>query len=342
MSNISFACDSQALRDRTTGQNGNRACSDGASGDNQVRRPTSLSRSMLLMSGRSDIEILVADICAAHDKLSLDSSIPKITTSDSPAILSKTRFKFTSPFRLPRSRSHRKKYELLDDSCALLASRRDSFTSDETLVGDDSDLTGTLLSSLAPLISGVQRLAPRIHGLHPPCPEAQRAFETACDKVLDLIVELQGHHGGGDEHDLEMRGLMLAALSRKIEVEKGSIRRLSTSTAASSTSNSSSSLASDTSTKVVTPFVPASKNPFILHAASINLSSSRTSIPGKAIPINDGIHGQVPGGYSSFVGGAQSSTWAMNVIRLGSFQNSMLFSPSPIAMIRKTGGGARA
>ena len=53
------------------------------------------------------------------------------------------------------------------------------------------------------------------------------------------------------------------------------------------------------------------------------------------------VPGQMPPGasFSAFVGGAQSSLWATN-IRLASFQNSLLFSPSPIAVRRIVGHGA--
>ncbi|ORX36736.1 hypothetical protein BD324DRAFT_651219 [Kockovaella imperatae] len=110
-------------------------------------------------------------------------------------------------------------------------------------------------------------------------------------------------------------------------------------------------------------------NPFVLHTTSLQSGHhakppARQSTPGHSlgvdseltlggrkqsvsIPIGSGDPAGAnvnppahPGSFYAFVGGAQSSLWATNV-RLASFQNSLLFSPSPIAVRRVVGYGAR-
>jgi hypothetical protein len=113
---------------------------------------------------------------------------------------------------------------------------------------------------------------------------------------------------------LEMKTLLLDALSKKIQQEKP---------ITIPTMKNSPPLADD--------------SPLILHSSGV-LNSDRRSItpPSQSktgVPMGAGIGiGQVKM-YPSFTAAAsQHQTGLSNVFRLGSFQNSMLFSPSPVAV----------
>jgi len=250
----------------------------------------------------------------------------------------KSRFHLTAPFRLVRQRCQKKTYANIDEQIGLLASRRDSADSNQTLVEEqDVDPASQMLTVLAPLVSGLQKLRLRIPAQ---TDEVMKQYEEVCGNLKVLIVELEGSKGTeGDEHDLEMRSLMLSALLKKVQAERQAITTAS-QVQAKHKANSTTTLTT------TSPSAPKFNNPFVLHATSVNLTrkylapTQRVSVS-KTIPSIVGAAGPPPP-YSSFVGGAQSSTWAMNIIRLGSFQNSMLFSPSPIAVRKIVTGKAKA
>ena len=289
---------------------------------------------------------------------------PKIRTSPT------RMFKVTTPFRLVRSKIQRKNsYQIMEEE-RLLPDRRDSGSSDETLVNDD-DPAGYLLSILAPLIAGIQRISTKLN------PFGQQfdvidGFDRLCSKTLDLLVELKedADEEGLRKDDLEMKSLMLSALIRKVEAESFKKRShaqrrpsliipMLLNSARSSPGVSSVPCHSETPT----PLTLQSENPFVIHASSLSLSSpngrvrkdlsedqdrnadidlvtrptiNRIGSSSRGIPIARA--GGLGGTFANFVGGAQSSLWATN-IRLGSFQNSLLFSPSPIAVRQVLGGG---
>jgi hypothetical protein len=141
---------------------------------------------------------------------------------------------------------------------------------------------------------------------------------TTCSQGLESKIEGYRHSGSTDSsddpHDLEMKTLLLDALSKKIEQERPCTL---------ATMKNSPPLPDD--------------NPLILHSSGV-LSSERRSItppiqPKQGVPIVSGIGiGQV-GMYPSFSQATQQHQAGLsNVFRLGSFQNSMLFSPSPVAV----------
>lgn len=228
---------------------------------------------------------------------------PALTPTSSKSRLSN----FTSPFRLVRSRSQKKRYDKVEEQTGLLSARRDSDDSDQALL-DQDDPASHLLAVLAPLVSGIQRLGPRTTGQN----DVAGLFDEVCKTLKALIVELKGEESGGDEHDLEMRSLMLSALVKKVQAERHSIT-------------------------IASPLAAKSLNPFVFHATSLSNASIKPIPFSKPIPVI-GKTGGALAPYSSFAGGAPSSTWAMSVIRLGSFQNSMLFSPSPVAVRKLVAG----
>jgi hypothetical protein len=263
-----------------------------------------------------------------------------------------------SPFRLKRSRDLKKQYTQLDETSALLAQRRGSTDSDQTLVDEDGARSSpvaamdsnALLAILAPLVGALQRLTPRLNASSAPN-DIFASFIGACTALTSLLTFLQRcsqdhEHASGDagyDLDAEMRSLMLEALGKKVEMERHKIRRPSHDSDRSliSTTSTANTPFTNSSSSSISPLSPShTKNPFVVHATSVHLSSSRVSVGGKAIPQapSSRSSGSSTGGvaianYGNFAGGGQAS-WAMNVIRLGSYQNSMLFSPSPVAVRR--------
>jgi hypothetical protein len=224
------------------------------------------------------------------------------------------------------------------DAVAALIARRGSADSNMTLVGDDT--AEKLLEVLAPIISGIQRLGVNVKNMGETM-DAEDVRETLmeiCEMVLGVISELEGlEQGDGESHDFEMRGLMLGALTKKVQAELDALDKQAKSIAVSLPTPKSSANSS--------PLSLTSRNPFVLHAASLTLTSNhqptarRTSSCPKSIPA--ATH-TASGGYSAFAGTAQASAWGLNnVVRLASFQNSFLFSPSPVAVRRPNGVGLR-
>lgn len=189
---------------------------------------------------------------------------------------------------------------------------------------------GELLVLLAPVISAIQRLGIKIsshvHALLPAEFDALRDhYLEACNAMLSALTKLQSPQSyvkarrnpfldTGD--GLEMRTLMLEVLIKKIKAEQARFRFLSTT-------------------------FTSSNNPFVVHAAaslqnpdqrpserhaSTVQSNSIKIIPAQVTPPNGEISSR------SFIPSPQQSSWAMNIVRLGSFQASALFTPSPIAV----------
>ncbi|WVQ80642.1 hypothetical protein IAT38_002747 [Cryptococcus sp. DSM 104549] len=268
------------------------------------------------------------------------------------------------------------KYDKMDEP---LLTRRGSADSDMTLVeredaepgkkgiavsvdgGDSSGgySAGELLALLAPVVSTLQRLGIRFATLSAQMAEdnllpARAAFLDGCHQLSDLLASLRPPTlpppndrqssvttampvpSVCDPQEHEMCSLMLDALARKVQVEQDKLDKLRGD-------GSYHSVASPTS----------SRNPFVIHAAtpsSTTISATangtrRGSAPSAPVKIG----APAPGGpgmadgvsYRSFMAGSQQSTWATHVVRLGSFQASALFTPSPIAVRRMVGSGNR-
>jgi hypothetical protein len=161
-----------------------------------------------------------------------------------------------------------------------------------------------------------------------PADDLGKVFSNICGKLESLIESL--HMGEGNESgeedveagdDLEMRALLLSALLKKIEAERA--RLTSPPTQALATISPS-------------PLTLGSRNPFIVHSTSLTSTSSASK------PITPAPASHLSPSYATFVSNSQTSWTINNVFRLGSYQASMLFSPSPIA-VRKLGmPGVRA
>lgn len=200
----------------------------------------------------------------------------------------------------------------------------------------DDPVGGALLALLAPAISTLQRLGinifSHVHALRPAEYDVLRDhYVEACNAMLSLLNQLQSPQPSvkarkssfiDTEDGLEMRTLMLEALIKKIKAEQAQFK---------------------SSPKVPTP----SHNPFVVHAASLQNPDQRPSerracastvqsnpikiTPSQVTLTNEEISNR------SFIPYPQQSSWAMNVVRLGSFQASALFTSSPIAVRKLVG-----
>ncbi|KAK8864314.1 hypothetical protein IAR55_001561 [Kwoniella newhampshirensis] len=200
------------------------------------------------------------------------------------------------------------------------------------------NLFGTVTSQLTDLLSKFGQIESSVSSCHR---LGQRDFSS------NPRIEQEDHISEEfvDGHDLEMRTLMIQALMKKVQTEQGRHRPRPP---ISKTTNSDNDDPKHHSTKAL-----LSRNPFIVHSTSVPLLPSARST-GITAPIKIGDKEKADkdearemnrdaGGisYSSFISNSQTSTWAMNVVRLGSYQASALFSPSPIAVMRLTGGTGR-
>ena len=277
--------------------------------------------------------------------------------------------RMAAPLRRARSRSQQKTYEKIEEerllSSGANAQRRGSDDSDKTLVDDttapeevsppaDPLSASQMLDVLAPLISSLQRITPRLAGSSVHSDEAKNDHAAICGTMLQFIDELkqlvsqrrqaqsQAHDDGEktrpilQDHDLEMTSLMLDALGKKVEKEKSEMYRLAVVESFDETDDSEWEESVVAKAELVrvqrgadgSPLLPATTNPLVLHSTSITLSARRGS---ENRPIPAGQTTAAPKIHSSFVSGVQP-TWSRNVIRLGSYQNSFLFSPSPVAV----------
>jgi len=233
------------------------------------------------------------------------------------------------------SRRHKKKYDQLEETTSLISDRRGSADSDATLVAivQEVDETGHLLEILAPLVSALQRLTLKIDDGMEDLEGVQAVHQELCKKMLSLVEEVKDtvtdNDGGKDEYDVEMACLMLDALTKKIQKERLRVRTLSAETQSEETLVTHLAEVKDIATHD-SPLLPIGRNPFIVRSTSIALAPRQTSVT-KSQPIGDASPGPAAGTYSGFASSAQQ-TWARNVIRLGSYQSSMLFSPSPVAV----------
>lgn len=198
----------------------------------------------------------------------------------------------------------------------------------------DDPVGGALLALLAPAISTLQRLginiSSHVHALRPAEYDTLRDhYVEACNAMLSLLNQLQSPQPSAKarkssfidtEDGLEMRTLMLEALIKKIKAEQAQFK---------------------SSPTVPTP----SHNPFVVHAASLQNPDQRPSerrastvqsnpikiTPPQVTLTNEEISNR------SFIPNPQQSSWAINVVRLGSFQASALFTSSPIAVRKLVG-----
>lgn len=192
------------------------------------------------------------------------------------------------------------------------------------------DPADELLVLLAPVISTIQRMgikiSSRVHALLPAEYDVLRDhYLEACNAMLSALNKLQSPQSYvkarrssfvDTEDDLEMRTLILEALIKKIKAEQARFRFLPTT-------------------------LISSHNPFVVHAAaslqnpdqrpSGRRASTVQSNPITIVPAQVTLpNGEISS--RSFIRSPQQSSWAMNIVRLGSFQASALFTPSPIAV----------
>ena len=198
------------------------------------------------------------------------------------------------------------------------------------------DNASHILDILAPVVASLQKITPRISNNMADLETILKDYDHVCESILQLLDGLRSKDRGSvkDDHDLEMTSLMLDALHKKVGKEQMSVHliRQPINIKADYESMREESVAKRESeeTKYMTsPLLLHSQNPFVLHSTSITLSSTRrSSVAGKGVPIE--LHGATAAPKDHLMPVQQ--TWAKNVIRLGSFQNSMLFSPSPVAV----------
>jgi hypothetical protein len=234
--------------------------------------------------------------------------------------------RITATLRLDKFRSHNKQYDQLEETKSLITDRRGSGDSDTTLVATQVDYSAHLLEILAPLVSALQGITRKI-SVDMADVAVLQEHGVMCERLLDLINEVRetvlDQEGERDEHDFEMACLMLDALAKKISTERSTLQMVAKQDEKENLIES----AAQGNNVQDSPLLP-SRNPFIVHSTSISLAPRRDSDT-KSQPI--GQLAPAAGTYSAYASGAQQ-TWARNVIRLGSYQNSMLFSPSPVAV----------
>ena len=298
---------------------------------------------------RNDLDVLVVDIRIAKGTISLSHDTRPSGQHEPQSLRSQCRSpkailkRLTAAIEQLRPRSRRKAYAQLEETATLVPSspetkRRGSADSDQTLTNPvPEDLDG-LLQILAPLVSALQKAALRVSALPDAPLDITINFEMACDKLLGLlgVVEMRvmDQAGAIDAHDLEMTALMIEALRNKVDVEKNKIAAIYMQPEVQELIDDEQEeeeeeikVSQKDTESPAGPLVSQTNNPFILHSTSITLTSRRAATPGRGIPISRPSSSNV----SPFVGGAQQ-TWARNIVRIGSFQNSALFSPSPIAV----------
>ena len=171
-----------------------------------------------------------------------------------------------------------------------------------------------LLAILAPLISGLQRLglSPDLESHGADALELRLQYIDVCDEIRALLLDLQEQRDN-EQDELEMRSLLLVALLKKVHAEKAKHR---------------SPLACIDAT-----------DPFVLHRGSVTRSSGSTgmSVASRAIgglPAKASTRGSVDSAESAEYLQQSKATWQMNVHKIASFQNSALFSNSPVAVLR--------
>ncbi|WVQ67766.1 uncharacterized protein L199_005971 [Kwoniella botswanensis] len=260
-----------------------------------------------------------------------------------------------------RSRSLRRRgrYTPIEEKPLLgdhTGDRRNSDDSDITLVPPKTPPllnAENILKELAQPISNLQRYSNRIHHLNFTNREYKKddteelidMFKTICTRLIDLLESLKissrdksifdndhvSDQKDEDNGEMEMRHLMIQALIKKINIE---LTRFSSPTPSFSLNSS------------------MTKNPFIFHSSSL---SSNLTAPSSICTSETGYDGEIL--ISPVVSqrreslstprpikmthryhlDSEQSNWAQNIIRLGSYQASWLFSNTPIA-VRKLSG----
>ncbi|EIW70707.1 hypothetical protein TREMEDRAFT_61218 [Tremella mesenterica DSM 1558] len=286
------------------------------------------AKAVKMDSIRSDLNALIADIALNSDLQPITT--PCLESPPSPTKSSKSgkTAKNKSPFS--RLKFKKKGWTKLPDSTPLEVRRgstdpllrRGSSGSDTTLVEDVGESAADLLGQMAPLVSALQTLSPKMSTIKPIPADLRELFDEACQKLTDLLEKKRAgvEEGKGDE--LGMSRLLLDALLRKVQAERLTVAR------------------------AASPLVMQSANPFVIHAAALGSTSTISNGSAASSILNGGsrtisspariapVTGTSAGGYTSFASASQSGAWGMNVVRLGSFQASALFSPSPIAVRR--------
>lgn len=206
----------------------------------------------------------------------------------------------------------------------------------------EEDTATVLLALLAPLVTSMQKLGAAIrHSSGIIDEEVLQTFSICCE---DLQIRMEGYKhsepdDGIDPHDLEMKTLLLDALIKKIETERTSMPAMSAHLQPPVCASRRSSSASDVSS-ILSPRRESDACPLILHSSAVLGMNRRSITPPhqrKAVPIGIGMGIGIGfgnnGAYPSFANAGQQ-TGLSDIFRLGSFQNSLLFSPSPVAVRR--------
>lgn len=262
---------------------------------------------------KGEVELVKLRVQAPDDhKLGLEPIVEAHTPAarDNDAEHKSAFAKFASTFRSASSRQS--KSEECPPSGPRLDQRRGSADSDATLVNVDP--ASSLLTMLAPVIANLQQLGIRISAVSPPDNSLLVTFRGLCIELEQLLDALKAAgstaamtaDGKAYDHDQEMRTLLLKALTRKVQIERERSMPPPVALAPSPTSATS---------KV---------NPFVVHSSALLSGRKKTTSKPIGGPATQG---------GSAAPGVQSM-WRANVFRVGSYQASMLFSPSPVAVKR--------
>ncbi|GFZ44053.1 hypothetical protein JCM24511_01774 [Saitozyma sp. JCM 24511] len=285
------------------------------------------------------LQLLTSEIALAKAQFGYRSPLPPPkSTKDKPQSISRSPSRFSRFTTIKRATTRKNSgsgggYREIEEDRSLL-SRRGSDDSDVTLV--DKDSAGILLGALAPLVSTLQKLGLGLSALDLEADDKlSHSFEAVCGQLGGLLSNLREQERGDrpeSEDDFDMTALLLEALRKKVQAERCRLEPPNSTAPTRATPLSPPSL---------TP--SQSQNPFILHAPSLSRGSATRSSLSKPITPAPSVSAGSPApaqnnagppgfSYAGFVGGSQSNWRVNNVFRLGSYQASMLFSPSPIAV----------
>lgn len=235
------------------------------------------------------------------------------------------------------------------DSALTVATTVSQSSIEEPGTPRDDDEAGRLLDVLAPLVSKLQHLgifmsnwsisSVGLQGSRP----SDDLFLVTCEALQSLLESLQKAltpaGAPPPDHpmsDHDMASAMLAALIKKVEAERDRLTPPATNVPMPKSRRTASASPSGSPLHTTPP-----DNPFVLHSASPTRQSPGGTVTpngggGKSIPNLQArpIRAGLTTSFSAFASQSQSTSWATNLIRVGSFQNSFLFSQSPVAVKR--------
>ncbi|WWC70293.1 uncharacterized protein I206_104243 [Kwoniella pini CBS 10737] len=226
--------------------------------------------------------------------------------------------------------TRRKKYDNIDEKELLITSfRRNSNDSNKTLYIDSE----IILKEISPLIRKLQKINSSLYiqRYSTNKEEEIHLFKKICEEIIKLLDSLKfntimnrfDNDDDDDEEDDdadEMRNLLISTLKKKIQNEINQLNSIYSLSSFNSFNNQNQN-----------------QNPFIIHSTSIsNLKSQKNRRESQSIK----IHKTPDISSCSFSDNSDqkylqsSSNWAQNLIKIGSYQASLLFTNSPI-IIRK-------